>query len=88
MPNGITRRRLLATVAAGSVLAACEGIAVRSGFLAGMGCWNERVERLLFRADRLAPELAAEEATPASAFPSYFISAEMPFPPAGWVSGS
>ena len=85
MPSEMTRRRLLATVAAGSVLAACERIAVRSGFLAGMGRWNGRVDRFLFGPERLARELPPSAATPATAFPSYFISDDMPFPPAGWA---
>jgi DMSO/TMAO reductase YedYZ molybdopterin-dependent catalytic subunit len=82
---GLTRRRLLATVAASSVLAACERVAVSSRFLAGMGRWNERVDRFLFAPERLAPELALADATPATAFPSYFISDSMPFAPADWV---
>lgn len=85
MPSAITRRRLLVTVAAGSALAACERIAVRSGFLAGMGRWNARVDRFLFGPERLARELPPSATTPAHAFPSYFISGDMPFPPAGWT---
>ena len=85
MPSEITRRRLLVTVAAGSALAACERIAARSGFLAGMGRWNTRVDRFLFGPERLARELPPSATTPAPAFPSYFISDDMPFPPAGWT---
>ena len=85
MPSAITRRRLLVTVAAGSALAACERIAVGSGFLAGMGRWNTRVDRFLFGPERLARELPPSATTPATAFPSYFISDDMPFPPAGWA---
>ncbi|MBI3784067.1 MAG: molybdopterin-dependent oxidoreductase [Deltaproteobacteria bacterium] len=50
-----------------------------------MGRWNERVDRFLFASERLAPELSAAEATPTSAFPSYFISETMPFAPTDWV---
>jgi DMSO/TMAO reductase YedYZ molybdopterin-dependent catalytic subunit len=85
VPSEITRRRLLVTAAAGSTLAACERIAVSSGFLAGMGRWNARVDRFLFGPERLARELPPSATTPAHAFPSYFISDDMPFPPAGWV---
>jgi DMSO/TMAO reductase YedYZ molybdopterin-dependent catalytic subunit len=89
VPSGlsgvITRRRLLAAVAASSALVACDRVAVRSGFLAGMGRWNERVDRFLFAPERQARELAPAAATPAEAFPSYFISDDMPFPPADWV---
>jgi len=53
-------------------------------FLAGMGRWNERVDRLLFSETRLAPEPPASELTPESAFPSYFISDSMPFAPDNW----
>ena len=54
-------------------------------FLAGMGRWNERVDRLLFSENRLAPESPASELTPEAAFPSYFISDSMPFAPDNWA---
>ncbi|MBI3181094.1 MAG: molybdopterin-dependent oxidoreductase [Myxococcales bacterium] len=47
--------------------------------------WNERVERLLFDPDRLAPELGPEEAPEPSAFPKYKISRQFPHTPAGWL---
>lgn len=50
-----------------------------------MGRWNERVDRLLFSPRRLAAEVPASELTPDAAFPSYFISDTMPFPPADWT---
>jgi DMSO/TMAO reductase YedYZ molybdopterin-dependent catalytic subunit len=83
VPNMITRRQFVATVAAGAVLATGTTQA-QSGFLRWMGRWNERVDRLLFSADRLAPELTPAETTPAEAFPSYFLSDSMPVTPAGW----
>src|SRR5262245_44100992 len=55
-----------------------------SGFLARMGQWNELVDRFAFGPDRLAPELAPGAETPASAFPSYFISPQIPIAPADW----
>jgi len=85
VPSEMTRRRLLVTVAAGSALAACERMTVGSGFLASMGRWNARVDRFLFGPARLARELPPSATTPATAFPSYFISDDMPFPPAGWT---
>jgi len=85
VPNIITRRQFVATVATGVVLATGQTAQAQSGFLRWMGRWNERVDRLLFRSDRLAPELTPAEATPGEAFPSYFISEYMPLTPAGWV---
>ena len=87
MPDTITRRRLLVTVAASSALVACERIAAHSGFLAGMARWNARVDRFLFGPERLAAELPPSATTRGTAFPSYFISDDMPFPPAGWTLG-
>jgi len=81
----MTRRRLLVAVAAGSALAACERMAVGSGFLESLGRWNARVDRFLFGPARLAGELPPTATTPGNAFPSYFISDDMPFPPAGWT---
>ena len=50
-----------------------------------MGAWNRKVDEALFSPTRLAPELPAAEGTPEKAFPSYFISDSMPFPPANWT---
>ena len=85
VPSPITRRKFVATVAAGSVLAACKMTSAPSSFLSWMGRWNERGDRVLFGSNRLAPDLAPAEATPADAFPSYFISEDMPVAPAGWM---
>ena len=84
MASLITRRRLLLGIAAGTALAGCDSRAA-SMFLAGMGRWNERVDRLLFSEDRLAPEPPASELTPEADFPSYFISDTIPFAPADWA---
>src|SRR5271168_5430440 len=80
----ITRRKLLLGLAASTALAGCDNRAA-SMFLAGMGRWNERVDRLLFSENRLAPEPPASELTPEAAFPSYFISDTIPFAPADWA---
>ena len=85
MRNEFTRRRFLATVAAGSVLTACQRIVLPSSFLTGMGRWNARVDRFLFGPERLARELPPSAAIPTNAFPSYFISDDMPFPPIDWT---
>jgi len=50
-----------------------------------MGQWNELVERFTFGPDRLAPELPPGAETPASAFPGYFISSEIPVAPSSWA---
>ena len=80
MARLITRRKLLLGLAASTALAGCDGRGAKA-FLAGMGRWNERVDRLLFSENRLAPEPPASELTPETAFPSYFISDSMPFAP-------
>jgi DMSO/TMAO reductase YedYZ molybdopterin-dependent catalytic subunit len=80
----ITRRKLLLGLAAATGFAGCDSRA-SSLFLAGMGRWNERVDRLLFSESRLASEPAAGDLTPEAAFPSYFISDTMPFAPADWA---
>jgi DMSO/TMAO reductase YedYZ molybdopterin-dependent catalytic subunit len=79
----ITRRKLLLGIAAGGLLAGCDSSASRL-FLSGMGRWNQKFEEFLFSPNRLAPEAPAADLTPESAFPSYFVSDTMPFPPAGW----
>ena len=84
MARLITRRKLLLGLAASTALAGCDSRAA-SMFLAGMGRWNERVDRLLFSENRLAPEPPASELTPEAAFPSYFISDSMPFAPDNWA---
>ncbi|MGH7923575.1 MAG: molybdopterin-dependent oxidoreductase [Candidatus Binatus sp.] len=84
MARLITRRKLLLGLAASTALVGCDGH-VAAKFLAGMERWNEGVSRLLFSENRLAPEPPASELTPESAFPSYFISDTMPFPPDNWT---
>ena len=84
MANLITRRKLLLGLAATTALAGCDSRPA-SMFLAGMGRWNERVDRLLFSPNRLASELPAAELTPEAAFPSYFISDTIPFAPDNWA---
>jgi DMSO/TMAO reductase YedYZ molybdopterin-dependent catalytic subunit len=80
----ISRRKLLLGLAASTALAGCDSRAAKT-FLAGMERWNERVDRLLFSGNRLAPEPPASEITPEAAFPSYFVSDSMPFAPDNWT---
>jgi len=80
----ITRRKLLLGLAATAAFAGCDSRPA-SMFLAGMGRWNERVDRLLFSPNRLASEPPAAELTPEAAFPSYFISDTIPFAPDNWA---
>jgi DMSO/TMAO reductase YedYZ molybdopterin-dependent catalytic subunit len=80
----LTRRKLLLGIAASSILAGCDNSATAL-FLKGMGRWNEKFEGLLFSPNRLAAEAPAQDLTPESAFPSYFVSDTMPFPPAHWA---
>jgi DMSO/TMAO reductase YedYZ molybdopterin-dependent catalytic subunit len=80
----ITRRNLIAELAAASLLAGCNGSHPVSLFLKGMLRFNERFEDFIFSPSRLAPEAPEEELTPERAFPSYFIADTMPFPPVGW----
>jgi DMSO/TMAO reductase YedYZ molybdopterin-dependent catalytic subunit len=80
----ITRRRLLLGIAASTALAGCNN-RVASGFLREMGRWNDRVGELLFSENRLAPEEPASALTPEAAFPTYFISDDMPTAPADWA---
>jgi len=84
MASLITRRKLLLGLTATTTLAGCDSRAA-SMFLAGMGRWNERVDRLLFSENRLASEPPASDLTPEADFPSYFISNTMPFAPADWA---
>lgn len=84
MPEIITRRKLLLGIAASGLLAGCDSPATRL-FLSGMGRWNDKFQEILFSPNRLAPEAPAADLTPESAFPSYFVSDAMPFPPAGWT---
>ncbi len=84
MPKIITRRKLLLGIAASGLLAGCDSSATRL-FLSGMGRWNDKFQEILFSPNRLAPEAPAADLTPESAFPSYFVSDAMPFPPVGWT---
>ena len=85
MARLITRRKLLLGLAAGATLAGCDGGSTATAFLAGMERWNERVDRLLFSENRLAPEPPASELTPEADFPSYFISDSVPIAPDNWM---
>jgi DMSO/TMAO reductase YedYZ molybdopterin-dependent catalytic subunit len=80
----ITRRKLLLTAGAATLLAGCEKSPAVRFFLRTMDEWNQKVQATLFSPARLAPELPPSDTTPEEAFPSYFISDEMPFPTDNW----
>ncbi len=79
----LTRRAFL--VAAAGSLAACSSERPRAGLLGVGERWNERVQRLLFDPQRLAPELPESATTKPAEFPSYYISPSIPHAPAGWA---
>lgn len=84
MSRLITRRRFVAGAGAASLLAGCNAHPIK-GFLGAMKDWNEKFEGFMFSPGRLAPEEAAAETTPESAFPAYFIAETMPMAPANWT---
>jgi DMSO/TMAO reductase YedYZ molybdopterin-dependent catalytic subunit len=79
----IARRKFIASAAALSLLAGCEGRPA-GAFLGLMRGWNERFEGLLFSPRRLAPELPESATTPEEDFPQYFISPAMPAATPNW----
>jgi len=82
--RSISRRKILASIAASAVLAGCDS-RIASSFLAGMDRWNDSFQRFVFSPNRLAPEEPESALTPEDAFPSYFVSDSMPFPPDNWT---
>jgi len=80
----IARRRLIGGLAAASFLAGCDASHPVTAFLEWMLRFNEHFESFVFSPSRLAPELPENELTPEEAFPSYFMSDVMPFPPDAW----
>ncbi len=84
MARLLTRRKLLLGLGAATMLAGCEKSRAATFFLRAMGEWNQGVESAMFSPTRLAPELPPSASTSADAFPSYFVSDDMPFPPDNW----
>jgi len=80
----IARRRLIGWLAAASLLTGCDASHPVTAFLEWMLRFNEHFESFVFSPSRLAPESPENELTPEQAFPSYFISDVMPFPPDVW----
>lgn len=78
----LARRQLL--LGATGLLLGCDSSRPREGLLGVGERHNERVQRLLFRPERLAPELGPEHTTPPSAFPNYFVAPAVPQVPPGW----
>jgi DMSO/TMAO reductase YedYZ molybdopterin-dependent catalytic subunit len=81
----IARRELLLGLGAATLLAGCEKSSATQLFLHVMGKWNQKVESAVYSPSRLAPDLPVSDNTPEGAFPSYFISDSMPFPPDNWA---
>jgi DMSO/TMAO reductase YedYZ molybdopterin-dependent catalytic subunit len=77
------RRRFLVAAGLLPMARVCDTRHPGSGFLGAMERWNEKVERGLFRPEKLVKAPTAE-LTDDDEFPSYFISPEMPIAPAGW----
>lgn len=84
MARLITRRKLLAGIAAAGVLTGCDN-PVASHFLGAMTRWNQHIQSLLLSPNRLAPEPPASELTPEKDFPVYFISDMIPVAPSDWT---
>jgi DMSO/TMAO reductase YedYZ molybdopterin-dependent catalytic subunit len=77
----ISRRKLLAFAA---LPLACDSSRPHEGFLGLTERFNERVQRALFRAGKLAPEEPASAVTPDGAFPLYKVADDYPDLPSGW----
>ncbi|HKV55666.1 MAG TPA: molybdopterin-dependent oxidoreductase, partial [Candidatus Binataceae bacterium] len=84
MAEAISRRRFIIGAAAASLITGCDSHPL-GHFLSAMQRWNEKADGVIFSPSRLAPELPSEAATPEAAFPAYFVSDSMPFPPANWT---
>src|SRR3984957_2531410 len=80
----VTRRSFIAGMSAATLLGGCKSRPA-VGFLNAMDSVNRNFQELLFSSRRLAPELPASAQTRESAFPAYFISDDMPTPPANWT---
>ncbi len=86
----MNRRRFLASSLRGAGLVAlgavaCDSRRPHAGFLGLMESVNEGFQRVLFRPERLAPELPEEDDTPEGEFPAYHISRGVPVAPEGWA---
>src|SRR5258708_1590929 len=75
---------MMAGLGAASILSGCTSHAA-TAFLKGMERWNEHLQSAIYSPNRIASEPPSEDLTPDGAFPSYFVSETMPFPPAGWT---
>ena len=79
----ILTRRAFVAAAVGS-LAACTSERPRTGLLGVAERWNERVQRMLFDPQWLAPELPPSATTKPGELPAYYISPGPPPVPPGW----
>ncbi|MGC1677628.1 MAG: molybdopterin-dependent oxidoreductase [Candidatus Binataceae bacterium] len=84
MARVITRRKLLAGIAAAGVLTGCDN-PLASHFVGAMTRWNQHIQSLLLSPTRLAPEPPVSELTPENDIPVYFISGMIPVAPPNWT---
>lgn len=81
----ITRRRFVMGVGTGLVLAGCDGMKPKEGFLGKMEGWNEGAQRALFHPSRRARPESDGSLTTEGKFPTYWIADTMPLAPGGWT---
>jgi DMSO/TMAO reductase YedYZ molybdopterin-dependent catalytic subunit len=62
----------------------CDASRPGGGLLGASERFNLAVEKALFSPSRIAPAPRPEATTPGDAFPTYFISPEVPLAPPGW----
>lgn len=84
MSSTKTSRRDLLVGASATLLVGCDVRKPKEGLLGAFEQANERVERALFAPARPVRP-SARDFTPKSSFPSYHISPDLPFAPAGWA---
>jgi DMSO/TMAO reductase YedYZ molybdopterin-dependent catalytic subunit len=80
----LTRRAWLLGATA-LTASACDNARPHAGFLGTMERFNLRFQQALFDAERLAPELPPQDATPPGTFPQYYVSSDIPVAPANWT---
>lgn len=85
MSNPLRPGRRAFVLSLGAIGVGCDASKPRSGFLGTTERFNLALERWLFSSSRQSPTPGEGETTPAGAFPSYFISAEVPQVPAAWL---
>jgi DMSO/TMAO reductase YedYZ molybdopterin-dependent catalytic subunit len=77
VPRSLTRRKFVLGASASSLLAGCDSRPAQA-FLHAMLRWNQRIEESIYSPARLAPELPQSAQSPDDAFPTYYISDDLP----------